>query len=184
MYNTDTQFFDVIDVDPFGSFVPFLNSSINSIRNNGLLCLTSTDSKVLYGSDKAKCFYNYRSLHNKNPFKQETGLRIALNALSTVANMNGKGIRVLLSYQSDFYVRLFVEVINKRQAAADSLSQTGFQFYCDKCNYIDHFLFGRKTRKGVQINDFDMPRPGCDDCKSSLKLSKIKRWTFMAWKLI
>ncbi len=36
--------FDVIDIDPYGSMIPFLYPSIRAIKDGGLLCLTCTDS--------------------------------------------------------------------------------------------------------------------------------------------
>ena len=35
--------FDVIDVDPFGTPVPYMDSAIRALRDNGLLALTATD---------------------------------------------------------------------------------------------------------------------------------------------
>ena len=62
MYNTDIKF-DVIDLDPYGSMVPFLFETLKNIKKNGLLCVTCTDTRVLCGADnKHKCFYLYRSV--------------------------------------------------------------------------------------------------------------------------
>ena len=60
--------FDVIDLDPYGSMVPFLHSTIKAVKKNGLLCITCTDMRVLAGSDKHKCFYFYNSVrgHSKS----------------------------------------------------------------------------------------------------------------------
>ena len=41
------EFFDVIDLDPYGTAIPFLESSIASIYNGGMLCVTFTDTAVL-----------------------------------------------------------------------------------------------------------------------------------------
>ena len=42
--------FDVIDLDPYGTVCPFLDSAIHSC-NDSLLCITCTDSRVLCGPD-------------------------------------------------------------------------------------------------------------------------------------
>jgi len=39
----------MIDVDPYGSFAPYLKQSIINIRLGGLLCLSATDLSVLDG---------------------------------------------------------------------------------------------------------------------------------------
>ena len=41
--------FDIIDLDPYGSMVPFLYSTLKAIKKRGLLCVTCTDTRVLCG---------------------------------------------------------------------------------------------------------------------------------------
>jgi tRNA (guanine26-N2/guanine27-N2)-dimethyltransferase len=43
----DNIYFDVIDLDPYGSAIPFLESSFSVTGNGGLLCVTFTDMAVL-----------------------------------------------------------------------------------------------------------------------------------------
>jgi len=57
--------FDIIDLDPYGSVVPFLDASVESISNGGLMCITCTDTKVLAGPDLSKCFYYYGTTRAK-----------------------------------------------------------------------------------------------------------------------
>lgn len=66
--------FDVIDLDPYGSAVPFLNSALKSIKNGGLLCVTCTDTRVLCGSDRHKCYYLYGTARGGNKTIEETAL--------------------------------------------------------------------------------------------------------------
>jgi tRNA (guanine26-N2/guanine27-N2)-dimethyltransferase len=40
--------FDVIDLDPFGTAIPFLDAAINACDDT-LLCVTFTDSRILCG---------------------------------------------------------------------------------------------------------------------------------------
>ena len=45
MFNTPkSEQFDIIDIDPYGSMVPFLYPAIKAVKNGGLLCITCTDS--------------------------------------------------------------------------------------------------------------------------------------------
>lgn len=106
--------FDIIDLDPYGSMVPFLNATLNSIKKKGLLCVTCTDSRVLCGVDKHKCFYLYRSVRGGSNTIRELGLRIILQKINDVANSLNRNIRVLLSIQSEFYFRVYVEVVKSK----------------------------------------------------------------------
>ena len=51
--------FDIIDLDPYGSVVPFLDAAVDSIREGGLMCITCTDTKVTCGPDISKFYYYY-----------------------------------------------------------------------------------------------------------------------------
>jgi tRNA G26 N,N-dimethylase Trm1 len=39
--------FDIIDLDPYGSSLPYLMPAMSSIRHAGMICTTFTDLKVL-----------------------------------------------------------------------------------------------------------------------------------------
>ena len=186
MFNTERiNKFDVIDLDPYGSMVPFLNSTLKAIKRGGLLCLTCTDSRVLCGSDRHKCFYLYRSGRGGNDMVQETGLRVALQTLNTVAGMQGKNIKVLLSIQSDFYIRLFVQVIDKKKEAWKSIEQNGIQFYCEECCYQHYYVFGKQRDNGhYQVNRLKLPQSTCPTCKLEFKVSKLKRRAYMGRPVI
>lgn len=181
MYNIDSEnMFDVIDLDPYGSMVPFLHSTIKSLKNNGLLCVTSTDSRVLCGSDRHKCFYLYRCARGGNDMVQETGLRIALQTINTVAAMMGKNIQVLMSVQSDFYIRLYIKVIRKKKEAWKSIAQNGMQFYCKSCCYQHYHVFGAVQNNGhYKVNKFELPTSKCPTCDSELLVSSLTRRSFM-----
>src|SRR4030043_1018034 len=51
--------FDVVDVDPFGSPVPYLDSAIRALRNSGLLAVTATDMAPLCGVHAKACTRQY-----------------------------------------------------------------------------------------------------------------------------
>ena len=53
--------FDVIDLDPYGSCSIFLDGAVQSIRDGGLLCVTSTDLTVLCGNHPEVVFSKYGS---------------------------------------------------------------------------------------------------------------------------
>ena len=53
------RFFDVVDLDPYGTAVPFLEGALSSIANGGLLAVTFTDMAVLCARRPHVCFYKY-----------------------------------------------------------------------------------------------------------------------------
>lgn len=54
--------FDIIDLDPYGSAAPFIDSAVQTISNGGLLCVTCTDLAVLCASHPETCFAKYSGL--------------------------------------------------------------------------------------------------------------------------
>ena len=46
-YRLDRTTFDIIDLDPYGTALPFLDGALHTVTDNGLLCLTFTDMAVL-----------------------------------------------------------------------------------------------------------------------------------------
>ncbi|GEQ66736.1 hypothetical protein JCM33374_g399 [Metschnikowia sp. JCM 33374] len=52
--------FHVVDLDPYGTAAPFIDSAVQSVRDNGLLLVTCTDAGVLAGNGyPEKCFALY-----------------------------------------------------------------------------------------------------------------------------
>jgi tRNA (guanine26-N2/guanine27-N2)-dimethyltransferase len=42
---------DVVDLDPYGTAAPFIDSAVQSVSDGGLLAVTCTDLAVLAGSN-------------------------------------------------------------------------------------------------------------------------------------
>mmetsp|Transcript_16040 Transcript_16040/g.11570 ORF Transcript_16040/g.11570 Transcript_16040/m.11570 type:complete len:83 (+) Transcript_16040:458-706(+) len=74
----DKTFADVIDLDPYGTAVPFLESAIGALRNGGLLAVTCTDMAVLCSRSPHVCFYKYGSIPTSKKYCHEMALRIVL----------------------------------------------------------------------------------------------------------
>lgn len=67
----ENQRFSIIDLDPYGSPTPFMDSAIQSISDGGLLMITSTDMAVLCGNHGEACFAKYGSYPVKAKFCHE-----------------------------------------------------------------------------------------------------------------
>lgn len=130
--HANKNYFDIIDIDPYGSCAEFVDGALNSIKNGGLLCLTSTDTAVLC-SNKRKCQIRYGIVNHPGCAHHEQSLRILLAFIAKSAGKYGKSIEPLLSLSIDFYVRVFVRVINKH---ADKLiTDLSYFFICQCYNF-------------------------------------------------
>ncbi len=173
--------YDVIDLDPYGSAVPFLFEAIKATTNGGMLAITCTDTRVLCGDDRHKCYYMYGSAHGGNGTIEETGIRILLYTISRVASMQSKSVKVLLSVQSDFYMRVFVQVHESRNQCWQTVAQHGLEFHCKHCGVSWAHHFGHQNDKGrYSVTNFSGPGAACPHCAGPLALSDITRWSYLA----
>ena len=106
----DKRYFDVVDLDPYGTAIPFLESALSCIANDGLLCVTFTDMAVLCARKPHVCFYKYGAAPLGKSYCHEQALRMVLFTINSMANKHGKQIQPLVSLTVDFYVRLFIRV--------------------------------------------------------------------------
>ena len=77
--------FDVVDVDPFGSAIPFIGQCLQVMNDGGLLLLTCTDSQDLFvGKSKKNKHANFQTSGIDRPQSSiachEFGLRAAITA--------------------------------------------------------------------------------------------------------
>lgn len=103
--------FDVIDLDPYGTAAPFIDSAIQAIADDGLLCVTCTDSAIFASHGYLeKTYSQYGGLPFKGEPCHEGGLRLLLHAIASSAGRYGMAIEPLLSLSIDYYIRVFVRV--------------------------------------------------------------------------
>jgi len=129
------QRFDAVDVDPYGSPSPFLDSAIRSLNNNGLLAATATDTAPLCGVNPAACLRKYQGKPLRTEYCRELGIRLILNSIAWTAARHDFGIRVRLTHATDHYLRAYVQVIRGAQRADASISHLGYVLHCFHCLY-------------------------------------------------
>lgn len=124
-------FFDVIDIDPFGSCAGFVNDAFRAVKHNGLICFTCTDKAVLCSNEK-KCYIRY-STHIKRIYsKNETPVRTLLSYISREFSKYDASIVPILGLSVDFYVRVIVRVVKNNGKSV--LADNSHVFICDCLN--------------------------------------------------
>jgi tRNA (guanine26-N2/guanine27-N2)-dimethyltransferase len=111
------NFYNVIDLDPFGSSSMFLDGAVQAVSEGGLLCITCTDMAVLAGGQSEICWSKYGGVCIRGtPFCHELGIRLLLHTVATCAARYKRVIEPLLCCSIDYYVRIFVRVKTKPEA--------------------------------------------------------------------
>ena len=131
---------NVISIDPFGTPNLYLDSAFKAIqREKGLLCITATDTAVLFGIRPNACIRKYisKSLHTE--YCKEIGARILINFISRMANINGMGIYPLLTFYANHFIRVFCLTVKNKNQISDSFKNYGYIAHCKRCNYRKAF---------------------------------------------
>ena len=114
--------FNYIDIDPFGSPAYFIDSTVESIYHEGVIACTATDTATLCGVYPMVCFRRYAALPYHSDVMKELGLRILLGFICKEVAKHDKGIKPILTYSTDHYFRIYVQVINSVKTANDSMN--------------------------------------------------------------
>jgi len=102
--------FDYVDVDPYGTPVPFLPAAFAAVREGGILAITATDMMVLAGVQRGASEERYGARPVRGRLAPEGGLRILLAYVAREARTIDRRIRPLLAYARDHYIRAYLEL--------------------------------------------------------------------------
>ncbi|MEM3753308.1 MAG: tRNA (guanine(10)-N(2))-dimethyltransferase [Candidatus Micrarchaeaceae archaeon] len=174
-YAAPRKRFDVIDIDPFGSPVPFLDSAIRATRDGGLLALTATDMAPLCGVHPKACIRKYGGKPLRTEYCHELAVRLLIGCLATTAAKHEMGIKVLFSHSTDHYIRVYAVLIHGAKNADKSLQNMGYILHCFNC-------FHREASKNPFSEDFSLRCPECEfimDYAGPLWLEKIADKDFL-----
>ena len=116
----------MVDLDPYGSAVPFLDSAMQAISHGGLMCITFTDMAVLCTSNYNVQYYKYgATVQTHKKHCHEYALRMIMHMLNTRYQ---KHVQPLLCLTVDFYVRLFVRVYDTKSACHGAITKSSYVF--------------------------------------------------------
>ncbi|MCE5215248.1 MAG: tRNA (guanine(26)-N(2))-dimethyltransferase [Methanobacterium sp.] len=150
--------FHVVDIDPFGTPSPYIESAAVSLKAGGMLCVTATDTSALCGTYKEPCIRKYGAMPLKSEYCHEVGLRILAGFISRTFAKYKKYTTPLFSHSSEHYLRLYLEVGKGAGKTDKSLKNLGFIVHCPHCLY-------REVRPGITPQ---LPSE-CPECGGSLK---------------
>jgi len=134
--------FDVVDIDPFGTPSPYVESAAASIKAGGMICITATDTSALCGTYRKPCIRKYGAKPFRNEYCHETGLRILAGFLSRTFSKYKKYLEFQFSHSTEHYMRLYALVGKGAKNTDESLENLGYIAYCPKC-------LNRQVFKGI-----------------------------------
>jgi tRNA (guanine26-N2/guanine27-N2)-dimethyltransferase len=142
--NSEDLILDFVDIDPYGTPIPFVQNSIQLVTSKGLLAFTATDLASLVGLYPRALYAKYSISH----YDMRIGNvhEIATRALITGIQHVGLTLNQSLIPILSFYYRHFVRCFFIRYRGVDRvIDQIGFLNYCDDCQTRFSSLLGRKS---------------------------------------
>ena len=125
--------FDVIDVDPFGTPAPYLDSALRAIRNHGLIASTATDLAPLCGVHAKACIRKYGGKPLRTEYCHELAIRLLAGCTASLAAKHDIGIYILFSHSSEHYIRLYAQITYGAKRADESEKNLGYILHCFHC---------------------------------------------------
>ncbi len=160
-YGAPLKRFDAIDIDPFGSPVPYLDSAIRALRNGGLLALTATDMAPLCGVHPKACIRKYGGKPLRTEYCHELAVRLLAGCLATTAAKHDVGISVVFSHSTNHYIRIYATTKYGAKKADESIKNMGYILHCFNCFHRETlkrpFLFANSEK--------------CSECGSKLNVA-------------
>jgi len=156
-YAAPRKRFDYVDVDPFGSPSPYMDSTVRALRNGSLLALTATDMAPLCGVHPKACIRKYGGKPLRTEYCHELALRLLIGCLAMTAAKHDVGIRVVFSYSIYNHVRTYAILSYGAKEADKNVRAMGYILHCFEC-------FHRETTKGM----VPLLTRDCPECGSRL----------------
>jgi len=152
--------FDFIDIDPFGSPTPYMDSAIRALRDGGLLALTATDLAPLCGVHPKVALRKYGGSSLRTEYRHEIAVRLLAGCLVMTAARHEIGVTFPFSHSTDHYIRVYALAEHGAKKADESIQRMGYILHCFKC-------FHRETFPGI-ISSFGRL---CNKCGSPLSVA-------------
>ncbi|MFW9855426.1 MAG: hypothetical protein ACFFFG_10200 [Candidatus Thorarchaeota archaeon] len=139
------RYFDVIDIDPYGTPVPYVQNSIHASVLNGLLAFTATDLATLAGVYPQALYARYGISHFDSRLGNvhELAMRLFIAGVQQIGLKLGQSIVPILAFYHKHFIRTF---FLRKRGVRPSLEDVGVIHSCKKClnRYFTHI--GEKTR--------------------------------------
>ncbi len=118
--------FDYIDVDPFGTPMPFLDATVKALTDGGVIGVTATDTAALCGSAPTVCIRRYGAKPLRNYLMHEIGIRILLKKIVEIGAQYDMALTPIFCHATQHYMRIYLKSERGAEKADEILKQIGF----------------------------------------------------------
>ncbi|OIS95868.1 PREDICTED: tRNA (guanine(26)-N(2))-dimethyltransferase [Nicotiana attenuata] len=132
------DYFDLIDVDSFGSGSSYLRVALDAVKLGGLLYITSTDGLSSGGHRPQQSLAAYGAYVQPLPYCNEIGLRMLIGGAVREASVLGYHVVPLFSYYS-YHGPVFRVLLQVKRGKSPSSRYYSFISYCNQCGNSQAF---------------------------------------------
>ncbi len=130
LLRSDRRRFHVVDLDPFGSPAPFLESACSSLLRGGILAVTATDTAPLSGTYPKACLRKYGARSIRTEYGHELGIRILIGFCQRVGGIHELALLPILSHATRHYFRIYLKVTKGSRRVDEVLAKHGYVMDC------------------------------------------------------
>jgi len=118
-----------VDIDPYGSPVPFLDSAMQSMARSGVMEVSATDTAALTGSSKTALMRRYGARVRNDSLSHDSGMRVLLAIISRIAARHDRTLHPLLSIWDSHHLRVSFRIKKGISAANDLETNIGWRVF-------------------------------------------------------
>lgn len=118
-----------VDIDPYGSPTPFLDTAIQSMARKGIIEVSATDTAALTGSSKNPLLRRYGARVRNDGLAHDSALRVLLATVGRVASKHERRIEPLISIWDSHHLRVSMRVIRSIEGANKIEDSLGWRVY-------------------------------------------------------
>lgn len=119
----ESEGFDYIDIDPFGSPNPWLDAAVKRVSRGGFLAVTATDTSALAGSHPKACVRKYWANPVRNHCMHEIGMRILVRKVQLIGAQYSKALIPVFCNATQHYYRIYFECRKGKSAVDEIMKQ-------------------------------------------------------------
>jgi tRNA (guanine26-N2/guanine27-N2)-dimethyltransferase len=137
------DFYDLVDVDCFGSPAPYLSACLGAATIGGLVYITSTDGRTATGHAPNNCLSDYGAYVRVHPAGHEQGLRLLIGQVQQLAAAKGFGVEPIFSFFKGQIYRVMVRLVTRSGLTPENYSYLGYCHHCGNYQTIAWRDLGR-----------------------------------------
>jgi len=121
-----THHYDLVEVDPFGSPVPFLDAALRSAHRGSFLAVAATDTAVLCGAKPEACERRYLARVRTTDAYAEVAARVLMGYIARMAGRFDKAVEPIMVFGAEHFLRACVRISEGAARGDRCLSNLGW----------------------------------------------------------